>query len=107
MQLVRIVGGQQEGTGAEDFADCEGVWGGGVEEGTVAPEPGVRLHGALLLLALLDQVLDRVQPETVGPHLVQPEGADPLCLGGDGRVTVVQVRHALLENPVVVLLADR
>ena len=62
-------------------------------------------RGVLLDPAVLDKVLDGVQPEAVGAHILQPEAGRLLHGFGDLRVGQVQVGHPFPEDAVVVFLA--
>jgi len=65
--------------------------------------PGGVPHPAILL----DEVWDRIEPESIDSHVLQPKSRDFFRLRNDGWVRVVQVRHAAREQAVVVLVAHR
>jgi hypothetical protein len=106
-QLLRLVVRlQNRGAGVEDLADGQHLGKLGVQEEAVVAQPGVRLRRILLGLAILDQVLDRVEAKTVDP-LAQPKARDLQRQVGDRRVAVVEVRQSFPEEAVVILVADR
>ncbi len=53
-------------------------------------------------LPVLLQILDRVEPETIRAHLLQPVAHDLVHLLGDRGVGVVQIGHMLPEVAVVI-----
>src|SRR5687768_14086760 len=57
-------------------------------------------------VALLDEIRNGVEPESIDAHLLEPERRDSLCFLACGGMLVVQVGHPMPENSVVVLVAN-
>ncbi len=85
-----------------DLADHERVRVDAAEEGAVVPEPGDRLRRVLPDGPVLDEVLDGVEAEAVGAHLLEPEAREVVHGRGRVRVAEVQVGHAGPEEGEVV-----
>ena len=84
---------------ASDLTDLHPI----VETG----QPGMRGVGVFLLLAVLDEVLDRVESEAVDAQVLKPVAGNRVHLGLDGRVGQVEIRHALPEEAVIEPVAGR
>ena len=58
----------------------------------------------LQLVPVLDQIWNRIESEAIGPHIGEPVPRDVLHLVQYRGRLIVEIRHLVPENPVVVLV---